>query len=285
MKLTDAVHCYLLEHEAPPDETTRAQLAALLDEGEPAVADLQPTLFQLPRFGTISPWSSKASDIFADCGLAALGRVERGVAYAIEGTRPEPGSAAWRELESVLADRMTQVLLPSLAGTEQLFAPAEPAEESIIPLSAEGEAALIAADRRLGLALGQTERDYLLAAYTSLGRDPTETELMMFAQVNSEHCRHKIFRGRWTLDGKPMPRSLFDCIRESYRASPDGILSAYKDNAAVLVGHDARALRRDAASGRYVTEDEQLDIAIKVETHNHPTGVAPFPGAATGAGG
>ncbi len=285
LTFTDAVHCYLLEREAPHDDATRARLAALLDEGEPVVSGLRPTLYQLPRFGTISPWSSKASDIFADCGLAAVGRVERGVAYAIEGALPAVGSAGWRALEDALADRMTQILLPSLAGAEKLFAPDEPAGECLIPLGAEGEAALVEADRRLGLALGQPERDYLLAAYESLGRDPTETELMMFAQVNSEHCRHKIFRGRWTLDGEPMTLSLFDCIRESYRASPGGILSAYKDNAAVLAGHNARALRRDAASSRYTTTVEQLDIAIKVETHNHPTGVAPFPGAATGAGG
>ncbi|MGH7082602.1 MAG: phosphoribosylformylglycinamidine synthase, partial [Acetobacteraceae bacterium] len=166
-----------------------------------------------------------------------------------------------------------------------LFQNAEPAPERLVPLAAEGEAALREADARLGLALGPNERAYLLDAYGKLGRDPTATELMMFAQVNSEHCRHKIFRGAWTLDGEAQDRTPFDCIRESYRAHPEGILSAYSDNAAVLAGAGGRSWSREPESGFYVAGDAALEIAIKVETHNHPTGVAPFPGAATGAGG
>lgn len=244
LRLMQAAHVYLLEHGTPQGETPRAHLHALLDGGAPRLEGLEARLFVLPRFGTISPWSSKATEIFSDCGLAAAGRVERGLAYAVEGELPARGSNGWDTLENVLCDRMTQVLLPSLAEAERLFAPAAPAEESRIPLQAEGEAALIEADRRLGLALGKPERDYLLKAYAALGRDPTETELMMFAQVNSEHCRHKIFNGIWTLKGETMPRSPFDCIRESYRASPAGILSAYEDNAAVLEGHPTRKIGR-----------------------------------------
>jgi phosphoribosylformylglycinamidine synthase len=285
LRLGQAVHVYLLEKEAPREEAARQRLLELLDGDAPLADDCEPNLFVLPRFGTISPWSSKATDIFAGCGLAEAGRVERGLGYSVEGSLPARESVAWRALEHVLADRMTQVLLASLADAGRLFAPLAPAGEYCIPLAGKGESALIEADRRWGLALGQPERDYLLNAYAALGRDPTATELMMFAQVNSEHCRHKIFNARWTLDGKALPDSPFDHIRASYRASPEGILSAYKDNAAVLAGHAAQTLGRDAESHCYRFDTAQSDIAIKVETHNHPTGVAPFPGAATGAGG
>ncbi|MGH8273727.1 MAG: phosphoribosylformylglycinamidine synthase [Gammaproteobacteria bacterium] len=285
LRLMQAVHVYLLEHEIPQGEVSHEHVHALLDEGTPRLEDLEARLFVLPRFGTISPWSSKATEILADCGLAAAGRVERGLAYAVEGELPTHGSNGWRALENVLCDRMTQVLLPSLDDVARIFTPLAPDEECVVALGAEGEPALIEADRRLGLALGQPEREYLLKAYAALGRDPTETELMMFAQVNSEHCRHKIFNGAWTLDGETMQHSPFDCIRASYRATPEGILSAYKDNAAVLEGHSTQTLRREAGTGRYFVRSEQSDIAIKVETHNHPTGVAPYPGAATGAGG
>ncbi|MGH8161517.1 MAG: phosphoribosylformylglycinamidine synthase, partial [Gammaproteobacteria bacterium] len=285
LRLVRTTHFYLLEGKAPRDEPLRARLHELLNQGARPDAEYEPDLFVLPRFGTISPWSSKATEILAGCGLAGVGRVERGRAYTIEGESARPETAEWRALENVLADRMTQVMSPSLAGAKKLFSPIEPHGARRIPLVEAGEAALIEADRRLGLALGQPERDYLLETYFALGRDPTETELMMFAQVNSEHCRHKIFNASWTLDNERMEYSPFDCIRESYRASPDGILSAYKDNAAVLEGHAVRRLRRESASGRYQAATEKADIAIKVETHNHPTGVAPFPGAATGAGG
>jgi phosphoribosylformylglycinamidine synthase len=285
LRLIDAAHVYLLQHEAPQTGPLRAQVAALLDEGEPAVEINKPLLYGLPRIGTISPWSSKASEIFAGSGLDAVGRVERGLAFMLEGECPRPGSEAWRALEAVLLDRMREQLLPSLDRAEQLFAPVRPEAEAPIPLESEGEAALLEADRRLGLALGAPERQYLFEAYTKLGRNPTEAELMMFAQVNSEHCRHKIFNANWTLDGKNQAESPFDNIRASYRASPAGVLSAYKDNAAVLAGHATQTLEREADTHAYRYNATQSDIAIKVETHNHPTGVAPFPGAATGAGG
>jgi len=283
MRVRNAVHVYCLERELPDDAGARARLRALLEA--PAREEPVPDVVVLPRFGTISPWSSKATDILERCGFASVGRVERGVGFHLEGGIPTPGERGWRELESVLADRMTQILSPDLDHARRLFEHPRPAAGRAIPLAGEGVAALEAADARLGLALGAAERAYLVEAYRALGRDPTETELMMFAQVNSEHCRHKIFNGRWTVDGIAQERSPFDCIRESYRATPDGILSAYKDNAAVLAGPRGEAFRRDPVSGRYLAVPEDLDIAIKVETHNHPTGVAPFPGAATGAGG
>ena len=285
LRIAGAVAVFLTERDLPGDDAAQDRLRAVLLEGEPAGPDISPNAYALPRFGTISPWSSKATEILRRCGYAELGRIECGVAYRLEGTLPEAGSAEWRAVESALTDRMTHTLVSSLDEAGALFAHPEPAASRTIPLAERGEQALLDADARLGLALGAPERDYLIKAYQELGRDPSETELMMFAQVNSEHCRHKIFRARWTLDGTALDASPFDCIRASYKASPDGILSAYSDNAAVLAGPLGKMQYRDAASGRYGYAPVELDIAIKVETHNHPTAVAPFPGAATGSGG
>lgn len=285
LRIAGAVFVFLTERELPAGTAVQAQLRAVLLEGEPEGPDIAPNVFALPRFGTISPWSSKATEILWRCGYTGVGRIECGIAFRLEGPLPKPGSTEWRAVESALTDRMTHTLVASLDNADALFAHPEPAASRTIPLAAQGEQALIDADARLGLALGAPERDYLVKAYGELGRDPSETELMMFAQVNSEHCRHKIFRARWTLDGATLDASPFDCIRASYQASPDGILSAYKDNAAVLAGPKGQMLQRDTATGRYGYAPVELDIAIKVETHNHPTAVAPFPGAATGSGG
>ena len=285
LRIAGAVSVYLMEHGLPGDTVARERLRTVLLEGRVPGPAVEPNVFALPRFGTISPWSSKATEILGRCGYGEVGRIECGIAWRLEGTLPDHGSAAWRALEAALTDRMTHTLVPTIEDAAVLFSHPTPERERHIPLQTEGEAALVAADRRLGLALGASERDYLVQAYRALGRDPTETELMMFAQVNSEHCRHKIFRARWTLDGEVLERSPFDCIRASYRASPEGILSAYKDNAAVLAGPRGEAFDRDGATGRYGYSSVELDIAIKVETHNHPTAVAPFPGAATGSGG
>lgn len=285
LRIVATVSVYLTEGALPDDADYCERLRSVLLQGQAPAPAIEPTVFELPRFGTISPWSSKATEILGRCGYGEVGRIECGIAWRLEGALPDRGSAAWRALEAVLTDRMTHTLVSTLDEAGALFAHPAPESERQIPLGAEGEAALIEADRRLGLALGASERDYLLHAYRVLDRDPTATELMMFAQVNSEHCRHKIFNARWTLDGAALELSPFDCIRASYRASPDGILSAYKDNAAVLAGPRGQAFDRDGATGRYVYSPVDLDIAIKVETHNHPTAVAPFPGAATGAGG
>ncbi len=285
LKIAGAVFVFLTERELPADDAAQARLRAVLLEGEPAGPDIAANVFALPRFGTISPWSSKATEILWRCGYEAVGRIECGIAFRLEGPLPQFGTDEWRAVESALTDRMTHTLVASLDEAEALFAHPAPVASRTIPLAEQGEQALLEADSRLGLALGAPERAYLIKAYSELGRDPSETELMMFAQVNSEHCRHKIFRARWTLDGTALEASPFDCIRASYKATPDGILSAYKDNAAVLAGPQGRMLQRGTATGRYGYAPVNLDIAIKVETHNHPTAVAPFPGAATGSGG
>ncbi|MGH8126797.1 MAG: phosphoribosylformylglycinamidine synthase [Gammaproteobacteria bacterium] len=285
LRLAAAVSVYLTERALPDDASARARLHSVLLEGKAPAPVIEANVFALPRFGTISPWSSKATEILGLCGYAGVRRVECGVAFHLDGVLPAPDSAEWRGVEAALTDRMTHSLVPTLDQAAALFAHLAPIGSQTIPLAAQGEQALLDADRRLGLALGAPERTYLLEAYAALGRDPTETELMMFAQVNSEHCRHKIFNAQWTLDGQVLNDSPFDCIRASYRASPEGILSAYKDNAAVLAGPQGQAFDRDGSTGRYGYSPADLDIAIKVETHNHPTAVAPFPGAATGAGG
>jgi phosphoribosylformylglycinamidine synthase len=237
----------------------------------------------VPRAGTISPWSSKATDIVHVCGLAAVRRVERGIEYtlhAAEGLAP----AQLARLAPLLCDRMTEMALLEAGAAARLFEHAQPKPLATVPL-AGGRAALEAANERLGLALSPDEIDYLLASFRQLERDPTDVELMMFAQANSEHCRHKIFNAAWTIDGRPRTESLFAMIRHTHAVSPAGVLSAYRDNAAVIEGASGVRYFPDPDTGIYVRSLEPIDILIKVETHNHPTAISPFPGAATGSGG
>ena len=277
---------YFVEADRQPDSAELEVLGALLgaragDHSPPD--DASPVLVTTPRIGTISPWSSKATDIVHACGLGAVRRVERGTAWRLVGVRADEGvlqAAAAR-----LHDRMTESVFRDAADLAAMFAHREPAPQQTIPLAAEGRAALERANAGLGLALAAEEMGYLAEAYGRLGRDPTDTELMMFAQANSEHCRHKIFNAEWTVDGEPQPLSLFAMIRESTKQSPDGILSAYSDNAAVIEGWRAPRLIPEAETRRYRYVDEPVHILMKVETHNHPTAISPFPGAATGAGG
>jgi phosphoribosylformylglycinamidine synthase len=253
---------------------------AAQEAGEPAAPGAQ-TLLVVPRAGTISPWSSKATDIAQVCGLAAVRRIERGIRYRLAAAHLE--AAALGRVASALFDRMTEMVVGSAAEAEQLFAHHAPRPLSTISLAA-GRPALEAANARLGLALAADEIGYLLEAFARLERDPTDVELMMFAQANSEHCRHKIFNAQWTIDGKPQAKSLFAMIRNTYERSPRGISSAYRDNAAVMEGLPGMRYFPDAA-GVYRAHREPIDILIKVETHNHPTAISPFPGAATGSGG
>ncbi len=265
----------LTEHE-------RSTLAILLDYGEPGPAlPAGSRVFVTPRPGTLSPWSSKATDILHNCGLDAVERVERVIEYALA---PTLAPAQVERVTPLLHDRMTQAVVSDIERTQALFAHAEPAPVATVVLGAEPRAALQEANISLGLALSDDEIDYLAAGYRALGRDPTDVELMMFAQANSEHCRHKIFNARWTLDGQAQEHTLFDMIRASYRASPQGVLSAYHDNAAVLAGHTAQRFFA-GAQGIYAAHQEAAPLQIKVETHNHPTAISPFPGASTGAGG
>jgi phosphoribosylformylglycinamidine synthase len=245
-----------------------------------------------PRPGTISPWASKATDIAHICGLDAIKRIERVIAYTVDvgGTAlPFPltslDSGQLHVLGARLHDRMTQVVFGDLAACELLFEH-EPARQlKTLPVHHLGRAALVSANLDLGLALAEDEIDFLLAAFTRLGRDPSDVELMMFAQANSEHCRHKIFNATWEIDGAAMPKSLFQMIKNTYELHHEGILSAYKDNAAVLTGTRGGRFYSDPRTHEYAAHDEDIHLLCKVETHNHPTAISPYPGAATGSGG
>ena len=235
----------------------------------------------IPRFGTISPWSSKATDIAHNCGLRSVKRLERGIAYYVQGISAADRAAA----AAVLHDRMVEVVLDNSAAAAGLFSHAEPAPLSTVDILAGGREALVAADKALGLALAEDEVDYLVTNYQALGRNPTDVELMMFAQANSEHCRHKIFNASWTIDGEEQDKSLFQMIKNTYQCYNDNILSAYKDNASVIVGHKAGRFFPNPDGRDYAYHQEDMHILMKVETHNHPTAIAPFSGAATGSGG
>ena len=238
----------------------------------------------VPRFGTISPWSSKATDIARHCGLDMVERIERGVAYW---ARLGAGTSAGEEDSALTArihDRMTETVLRSFEAADTLFERHEPTPLATIDLAAGGRGALERANREMGLALSEDEIEYLAENFLRLGRDPTDVELMMFAQANSEHCRHKIFNASWVIDGVPEAQSLFAMIRTTHERNPAGTVVAYADNAAVMEG--ARVERFfPGAAGAYRFVEDDVHILMKVETHNHPTAISPFPGAATGAGG
>ncbi|MDX1589506.1 MAG: phosphoribosylformylglycinamidine synthase [Oleiphilaceae bacterium] len=238
----------------------------------------------IPRPGTISPWSSKATDIAGNCGLRQIKRIERGVAYYVRtSSRLTPRQR--ESLAELLHDRMTERVFHEMAAAELLFGDEEPRPLTRVPLQEGGREALVRANGELGLALAEDEIDYLVTSFAGLGRDPTDVELMMFAQANSEHCRHKIFNASWDLDGEAKDKSLFAMIRNTNEISGQGVLSAYSDNAAVLEGSQGQRFYPDPASQRYVYRDEPIHILIKVETHNHPTAISPHAGSATGAGG
>lgn len=234
-----------------------------------------------PRPGTISPWSSKATDIARNCGLEKLKRVERGIAFHVESTQPLDEGL----LKSFLYDRMTQTVLGSPEEASVLFQEAEPKPMTSVDILGGGKQALVEANTGMGLALADDEIDYLVDSFTELGRNPNDIELMMFAQANSEHCRHKIFNASWTIDGVDQEHSLFGMIRNTFECNSKGILSAYKDNAAVFEGFRAGRFFPDPESSRFEFHDEDIHILCKVETHNHPTAIAPYPGASTGSGG
>lgn len=259
-------------------------LARLLEYG-PSVPVQEPVgrlFLVLPRFGTISPWSSKATDIARNCGLARVERLERGIAYYVAG---ELSEADARVVAATLHDRMTQLVVGSLEQAAGLFSHAQPKPLSVVDVLGGGRAALERANIELGLALAEDEIDYLLKSFTELGRNPHDVELMMFAQANSEHCRHKIFNASWDIDGQAQEKSLFGMIKNTYELHREGVLSAYKDNAAVIEGFTAGRYFPDPETRQYGASQEPVHILMKVETHNHPTAIAPFPGASTGSGG
>ncbi len=237
----------------------------------------------VPRSGTISPWSSKATEIAQRCGLKGIVRLERGIQFTFQVTAPL-SNTQHIELAALLHDRMTQRVVNNIE-TLDLFEQHPPLPLQMIAVLETGLGALEQANCDLGLALSADELDYLHIRFEELGRNPTDVELMMFAQANSEHCRHKIFNAAWTIDGEAQAQSLFDMIRYTAERSPHGILSAYSDNAAVMTGSKARVFIRNPLTGEYAYEEESAHILMKVETHNHPTAISPFPGAATGSGG
>lgn len=245
-----------------------------------------------PRPGTISPWSSKATDIAHICGLDNVRRIERVIAYTVEldnAALPKPlttlSPAQLTSLRADIHDRMTESVFNTLDDCSVLFQHETPRPMASVPVLAEGRTALESANQSLGLALADDEIDYLVEAFIKLNRDPNDIELMMFAQANSEHCRHKIFNASWDIDGKAQEKSLFAMIRNTHQLHSAGVLSAYKDNAAVLAGTRGGRFYVDPTTGEYAAHDEDIHILCKVETHNHPTAISPFPGAATGSGG
>ena len=256
-----------------------------------AATERQIQVIVSPRFGTISPWASKATDIFNNCELK-INRIERVIVYTLtlEGATEDKLPTA---AERLLYDRMTQSLVYDLNDVNKLFDDEPPASLNHIDVMGAGRSALESANTTFGFALSSDDIDYLLHAYVNeLQRNPTDVELMMFAQANSEHCRHKIFNAEWTIDGEVQPKSLFQMIKNTYQSNPEGILSAYKDNAAVMAGAEGMRyypIPEDAenpnAAHPYGFHQEAIDILMKVETHNHPTAIAPYAGAATGAGG
>ena len=282
----DARYTYFVDLAGPLNKENRARLEALLLSGDQPgkLPRKARQIFVVPRPGTISPWSSKATDIAHACDIEGVRRIERGICFAIT-FKGKSEQADALNLSPLLFDRMTEAVLGSADEAILLFESHEPAPIGIVTLGDDGKRALEQANVDLGLALSGDEIDYLVASYTDLGRDPTDAELMMFAQANSEHCRHKIFNADWVIDGQPRDERLFGMIRSTTEANPDGVLSAYSDNAAVIEGFAASRLMPHSGSREYTYCDEPVHILMKVETHNHPTAISPFPGAATGAGG
>ena len=275
---------YFVASDAPLSDADALQLKALLAAERVTPPDATQSLFLItPRIGTISPWSSKATNIAHNCGLTHIERIERGMAVHLSGSLKTDERAAWATL---LHDRMTESVLPSFQAAEQLFAQHDNPSCASVDILGGGKDALLAANAEMGLALSPDEVDYLLENYRALNRNPTDVELMMFAQANSEHCRHKIFNADFVLNGEKQAKSLFRLIRDTHEASPSGTIVAYKDNSSIIEGATIGRFYPSAARNQaYDFHSENTHILMKVETHNHPTAIAPFAGAATGAGG
>lgn len=287
-----AEYVHFADLNRPLTDDNLATLKQLLTYGSQKEVKETKGAFALavPRPGTISPWSSKATDITHNCGLSEVSRLERGVSWYCQNSSGEELTAD--DLEKLLPlmhDRMMEVIFSSLQSAEVLFESHQPKRLTRVDIIEGGRDALVEANTGLGLALAGDEIDYLVERFTDLGRNPTDVELMMFAQANSEHCRHKIFNAEWTIDGETKDISLFGMIRNTHKVSPQGVLSAYSDNAAVFEGFEQPRLwaasMADENPGEYEYHVEPIHVLIKVETHNHPTAISPFPGASTGSGG
>lgn len=269
--------------DAATVEKLQALLAAQSVEQTPKAREGLHLFLVTPRLGTISPWASKATNIAENCGLAGIERIERGMAVWLEGALTDEQKRQWAAL---LHDRMTESVLPDFQTASKLFHHLESETFSTVDVLGGGKEALVKANTEMGLALSADEIDYLVENYQALQRNPSDVELMMFAQANSEHCRHKIFNADFILNGEKQPKSLFGMIRDTHNAHPEGTVVAYKDNSSVIEGAKIERFYPDAAENQgYRFHEEDTHIIMKVETHNHPTAIAPFAGAATGAGG
>ncbi|MCL1080072.1 phosphoribosylformylglycinamidine synthase [Parashewanella spongiae] len=281
---------HLVDLSDPLNSNEQQQLEKLLTYGpKKDTQRLQGMLFFVtPRLGTISPWSSKATDIAHNCDLGKVKRLERGVAYYVELAEEKDfdslNDKQKKTLKALLHDRMVEVVFSDLSEAQILFTQTEPKPFASVDIIGKGREALVLANTEMGLALAEDEIDYLVENFRSLERNPNDIELMMFAQANSEHCRHKIFNADWTIDGEAQPKSLFKMIKNTYETHPEHVLSAYKDNAAVMEGSIAGRFFPDP-DGTYNYHTEPMHVLMKVETHNHPTAISPYPGAATGSGG
>ncbi|HDN2511981.1 TPA: phosphoribosylformylglycinamidine synthase [Providencia rettgeri] len=280
-----AEYMHFADLSAPLSDSEQGKLSSLLKYG-PSLTEHDPfgkLILVTPRPGTISPWSSKATDIAHNCGLTQVKRIERGIAYYVQGNALT--QAQWHEVIALLHDRMMETIFSSFEQAGALFAHQQPAPMKTIDIIKGGRQALATANTEMGLALADDEIDYLQAAFTGLKRNPTDVELYMFAQANSEHCRHKIFNADWVIDGQEQPKSLFKMIKNTFEKTPDHVLSAYKDNAAVMEGSVVGRFFPEPEGRTYRYHQEDTHILMKVETHNHPTAISPWPGAATGSGG
>jgi len=278
----EAVHVYLVDSATPLADESLDKTRTLL--GASAAFETGPGFLVTPRKGTISPWSSKATDIFHNCGLTGIRRVERGTYFEL--AREAGGCITVEEARPVLNllhDRMTEGVYTDVS---DIFQHVEPAPCRTVNVLEEGIEALRTANVEMGLALSEEEIQYLCEGYQAISRDPTDVELVMFGQVNSEHCRHKIFNADWIIDGEKQPGSLFGMIRNTHEKHPGGTLVAYKDNSSVVEGHEDDWFEVGRGNGNVYRRDRGLvDMIMKVETHNHPTAISPYPGAATGVGG
>ena len=287
-----ARYIHLVASPSPLSDEVSRQLGALLTYGEPALSAEGPSLVVTPRFGTVSPWASKATDIAHNCGLD-LRRVERVTQYHVvlkKGllSTPSLSDSQWQAIAHLLHDRMTESVVKDLQAAQALFHEQPAASMETVDVLTGGRAALEDANRQWGLALADDEIDYLVSSFQQLQRNPTDVELMMFAQANSEHCRHKIFNADFTVDGAAQAQSLFGMIRHTHKISPQHTVVAYSDNASIMEGHPVErfvAIDDGASLPRYAPQTATHHVLMKVETHNHPTAISPFPGASTGAGG
>lgn len=289
---------HLVAGDAASDAAARERLAALLTYGEPYAGPGDGmVLYVTPRLGTVSPWASKATDIAHNCGLAVR-RIERITEYRISlkggllGGKPELSTEQLQQVAALLHDRMTESVVTTLDEAQRLFTELQAEPMAFVDVLQGGRAALEAANKAWGLALADDEIDYLVNAFTGLARNPTDVELMMFAQANSEHCRHKIFNAQFTIDGVAQDKSLFGMIRNTEAVSPQHTVVAYADNASIMEGSQVEqfiakfeSFAQQVSAPSYQKRSATHHVLMKVETHNHPTAISPFPGASTGAGG